>query len=175
MTDKEWKPTHYIKDCDLFPGNDQSLVGVILEMPECMWDGSSYINVVDGGGCVLTAEKSDLILITSEPPSVSEETKSTTAPHGGPSDYYDFNKGFCTANDIMEFLALDRWFGDALHMKDIFKACFRWGKKEGTSKEYDAKKIIYSAARLLRQYSGQEEMRAYLQSLLDDKQFGGKS
>lgn len=108
--------------------------------------------------------------ITSEAPQV---TSSPKAPHGGPSDYYDFDPGFCTANDVMEHLARDRWLGDALHMKDIFKACFRWGKKSGTSKEYDARKIIYSALRLLQQETGQKETREYLQTLLDDRQFGG--
>jgi hypothetical protein len=171
---EEWKPTHYVKEKHLFGGFSGAKIEVELGFKQLDWAEvfleDSYKK---GTYCIVRLEH--LIPITSEPPSVSERTKSTTAPHGGPSDYYDFDKGFCTANDIMEFLASDRWLGDALHMKDIFKACFRWGKKEGTSKEYDAKKIIYSAARLLRQYSGQEEMRAYLQSLLDDKQFAGKS
>jgi hypothetical protein len=171
---EEWKPTHYITNYHLFEDGDQTKIEVMLANVDThnaeVYDKQGY-----RWGLPYTANVEHLIPIASEPLSVTEETKSTTAPHGGPSDYYDFDKGFCTANDIMEFLASDRWLGDALHMKDIFKACFRWGKKEGTSKEYDAKKIIYSAARLLRQYSGQEEMRVYLQSLLDDKQFGGKS
>ena len=90
---------------------------------------------------------------------------------GGPSSYYDFPANATTLNDVMEDLAAKRWLGDALHLKDIFKAAWRWGSKEGTTKPYDARKIIYSAARLLMMYAGIEETRKTLQDMLDDKQF----
>jgi hypothetical protein len=47
----------------------------------------------------------------------------------------------------------------------------RWGNKGGTTKEYDARKIIYSALRVLQMLKGKDEVRRYLQSLLDDPQF----
>lgn len=95
---------------------------------------------------------------------------------GGPSSYYDLPESvedWKTLNDVMEYLS-EYWQGASLHFKDIFKAGFRWGRKGGTTKDYDARKIAYSGLRLLTMVSGKEETRKYLQSLLDDKQFGGK-
>ena len=107
------------------------------------------------------------------PPSrvTAYESKKTTKSDGGASSYYDFPAGATTLNDVMEDLAANRWHGDALHLKDIFKAAWRWGEKEGTTKAYDARKIIYYGARLLMLYAGVEALRTTLQSLLDDKQF----
>ena len=101
----------------------------------------------------------------------SSATETPIKSTGGPSGYYDFPAGATTLNDVMEYLAAKRWLGDALHLKDIFKAAWRWGSKEGTTKPYDARKIIYSAARLLMMYAGIEETRKTLQDMLDDKQF----
>ena len=112
-----------------------------------------------------------------EPPFKNTVTPSvtlTTKSDGGASSYYDFPEGAVTLNDVMEELAASRWRGDALHLKDIFKAAWRWGEKEGTTKAYDARKIIYYGARLLMLYTDVEALRATLQSMLDDKQFQTK-
>ena len=96
-------------------------------------------------------------------------------PTGGPSSYYDFPYSeWITTNDQMEYLAEHKWGKFGIHLKDIFKGLCRWGDKDGTSVEYDAKKIIYYGVRVLRMLVGVEKTREYLQTLLDDKQFGGK-
>jgi hypothetical protein len=84
---------------------------------------------------------------------------------GGPSDYYDFPFGAITLNDLIEHKNMD------FHRGNIFKACWRFGTKEGTSKVYDARKIIYSGARILMGLVGVVELRKTLQKMLDDPQF----
>lgn len=100
-------------------------------------------------------------------------TKTTKLePHGGPSSYYDlpFNK-WVTVNDMMEHLAEHKWGKYGIHLKDIFKGICRWGDKQGTTVEYDTKKIIYYGCRILMMISGKEGLRKYLQGILDDPQF----
>jgi hypothetical protein len=86
-------------------------------------------------------------------------------PDGGPSEYYDFPLHAITLNDLIEFKTMD------FHRGNIFKACWRWGTKGGTSEEYDARKIIYSGCRLLMGIVGVVEFRKYIQQILDDPQF----
>lgn len=90
---------------------------------------------------------------------------------GGPSSYYDFEPGWTTFNDFMEHKALHQWGGYALHLKDIGKALCRFGAKEGTTRGYDARKIIYSGLRLLMMIEGKGAVVAELQRLAADKQF----
>lgn len=91
---------------------------------------------------------------------------------GGPSRYYDMPfSEWKTSNDMMEYLAEKKWGRYGIHLKDIFKALCRWGDKNGTSIEYDAEKIIYYGARILRMTSGTKVLRDYLQKMLDDPQF----
>lgn len=90
---------------------------------------------------------------------------------GGPSSYYDMPKAAQTLNDVIEYLAYNRWLGDSAHLKDVMKACWRWGAKDGTTKLYDARKIIYSMARIIMHYAGVQEVRKLLQDILDDRQF----
>jgi len=93
---------------------------------------------------------------------------------GGPSGFYDFPfKEWETTNDMMEFLAANKWGPEAIHLKDIFKGLCRWGQKSGTDTLYDTRKIIYYGARVMRMLAGEEKTREYLQELLNDKQFGG--
>ena len=90
---------------------------------------------------------------------------------GGPQSYYDFDEKWRTFNDVAEWLAKNRWETETIQLFNIFKACFRWGNKNGTSKVYDAKKMVYYALRLYISLSSKADGRAYLQQLLDDKQF----
>tara|TARA_R110000744_G_scaffold184491_1_gene303914 strand:+ start:74 stop:547 length:474 start_codon:yes stop_codon:yes gene_type:complete len=93
-------------------------------------------------------------------------------PHGGPSAYYDFPfSEWVTSNDQMEYFATNKWLQYSLHLKDVFKACCRWGDKEGTSLEYDARKIVYSGLRLLMMIKGKEVVQEYLKELVEDGQF----
>lgn len=94
---------------------------------------------------------------------------------GGPSAYYDFPfKDWVTLNDQIEYIAEHRWGKFSPALKDIFKALARWGSKEGTTINYDAKKIVYYGLRVLRQAAGTDAVRSYLKELLEDPQFGGK-
>jgi hypothetical protein len=90
---------------------------------------------------------------------------------GGPSGYYDFPSGAVTLNDLLEDKGDKQWLGDSFHLSNIVKAAWRWGNKEGTTVTYDARKIIYSGARLLLKYAGVENLRKTLQDMLDDPQF----
>lgn len=90
---------------------------------------------------------------------------------GGPTSYYDMPQDCKTLNDVLEWLAVERWGKFSLHMKDVFKAGFRFGGKAGTEHEYDANKIIYFGCRLLVMVSGKRKVREYLTKLLNDPQF----
>lgn len=94
---------------------------------------------------------------------------------GGPSSYYDMPfKDWVTTNDMMEYLAEHKWGKFGIHLKDIFKGLCRWGDKEGTTVEYDTKKIIYYGTRILKMLVGVQKTREYLVQLLEDPQFKGK-
>lgn len=84
---------------------------------------------------------------------------------GGVSRYYDFPEGAITLNDLIEHKDM------GFHLGNIFKACWRMGTKSGTTTDYDERKILYSAARLIKKSSGVESLRKELQRLLDDPQF----
>ncbi len=90
---------------------------------------------------------------------------------GGPQSYYDFDPNWKTFNDIAEWLAVNRWGDHTIQLFNIFKACFRWGEKDGTTKIYDAKKIVYYGLRLYIMMTSKVEGRKYLQELLDADQF----
>jgi hypothetical protein len=107
-------------------------------------------------------------------PLVSVETPNKTSS-GGPSSYYDMPyELWVTTNDQMEYLAEHKWGKYAIHLKDIFKGLCRWGDKSGTTVEYDSRKIIYYGCRVLKMVVGTNELRAYLNELLNDKQFNDK-
>jgi len=93
---------------------------------------------------------------------------------GGPSPYYDFPKGCVTLNDLMEWKGDTQWGGDSFHLANVTKAAWRWGIKSGTSQAYDARKLMYSGARLLMKYTSKTELRSYLLQLLEDPQFSVK-
>lgn len=90
---------------------------------------------------------------------------------GGPAGYYDFPESWKTFNDFIEGKSQTQWLGFSFHLGNIGKALCRWGDKDGTSIEYDAKKIIYSGVRVLKMIIGVEATRLYLFRLLDDPQF----
>ena len=89
---------------------------------------------------------------------------------GGPSSYYDLNPDWVTWNDVMEGMAV-QWGAYSLHMKDVGKSLMRFGGKEGTSRAYDCRKLIYSGLRMLGMAEGKSAMREVLLRLLDDPQF----
>lgn len=90
---------------------------------------------------------------------------------GAMSAYYDLPKNAKTLNDIMEWKGDTHWLGDSVQLVNIFKAAWRWGTKDGTDKPYDARKLLYSAARLLMKHAGKEALNKTLRDMLDDEQF----
>ena len=99
-------------------------------------------------------------------------TKDQHISDGGPQLYYDLPfKDWVTVNDMIDYLSQKQWGWRSYIFKDILKACFRFGEKEGTTEAYDAKKIIYYGVRLLMSVTDKATTREYLQQLLDDRQF----
>lgn len=96
------------------------------------------------------------------------------ASDGGPASYYDFPAAWQTLNDYIEHKSGSQWGADSFHLANITKAACRWGDKEGTTKAYDARKIVYSALRILRRICGPEAVQEYLKELQADKQFQGR-
>jgi hypothetical protein len=102
-----------------------------------------------------------------EEPSANKKVSSD----GGPSNYYDFPPEWNTLNDVIETKSKYQWKEHSFHLGNIMKAVVRWGDKDGTTTPYDAKKVIYSACRVLKVLVGPNELRSYLGALLDDPQF----
>ena len=105
-----------------------------------------------------------------------DTTKDAVVQHsssnGGPSSYYDFPPNrWVTLNDLMEYKSTEHWLGFALHLKDVVKASFRFGVKEGVDNSYDARKIVYSGLRLLLMIKGRNEVANFLYDLSRDPQF----
>lgn len=133
----------------------------------CLWCGGNYY---EGYECKMCE--------TNEPDMLGEselegpELVAMVAPQGGPSKYYDMPfSEWTTTNDMMEYLAEHKWGRYGIHLKDILKGICRWGDKQGTTIEYDARKIIYYGVRVLQLAVGRTEMRAYLREILHDPQF----
>lgn len=130
---------------------------------KCGWyeaESLSYTKIEEGAFMVEAAE-----------PLEGAFMQKTTISDGGPSSYYDFPDNWNTLNDFIEDKSVHQWKGFSFHLGNIVKAVTRWGDKDGTSIEYDSKKIIYSGCRVLMMIVGKEKLRTYLRSLLDDPQF----
>ena len=109
---------------------------------------------------------------TVAPSSELTKTETPTTKTGGPAKYYDYPfKNWVTVNDMIDYLSQKQWGWRSYIFKDILKACFRWGQKEGTTEIYDAEKIVYYGVRLLLSVSDIKSVREYLQTILDDEQF----
>lgn len=61
---------------------------------------------------------------------------------GGSTSYYELPSGAKELNDLIEHKNMNFALGN------IFKACYRFGEKDGAEKIYDLNKIIYFAERL---------------------------
>lgn len=141
-------------------------------------DGSYkyYVKLTSGSGIYLSEQ--DLTFdVTQEfvrmPPTTEYVATTQVQSDGGPSNYYDFPSEWQTFNDFIEYKSVNQWKGFSFHLGNIGKAICRWGDKGGTTIEYDAKKIIYSATRVLKMIVGVDKTREYLKVLLDDEQFKG--
>ena len=66
----------------------------------------------------------------------------TKTSDGGSTSYYHLPEGATELNDLIEHKSMSFALGN------IFKACYRFGEKDGASRIYDLNKIIYFAERL---------------------------
>lgn len=102
---------------------------------------------------------------------VGSYTRERGKPTGGPASYYDFPDTWCTWNDLADFKSKAQWKEHSYHLGNVGKAIYRWGEKTGTSKEYDAKKIVYSGLRVLLMLVGKDKTAEYIKELQNDPQF----
>lgn len=150
--------------------NDSSYIGKVGTITKIHSGGRSCEIEYLGGNTQWAYFESDKIVKVEN----DDSTTTKVTPSGGPSEYYDMPfSDWVTTNDMMEYLAENKWGKYAIHLKDIHKGLCRWGDKEGTTVEYDARKFIYYGARVLRMIVGVPKTREYLKELLDNKQFGG--
>lgn len=68
---------------------------------------------------------------------------------GWTTNYYELPDDAKEMQDLIEYRDMN------FAMGNIFKACYRYGHKENTSKEYDLNKIIWYARRELRRLKGE--------------------
>lgn len=77
-----------------------------------------------------------------EPTTVTEVQQQPVKSDGGTTSYYELPAGAKELNDLIEYKNMNFALGN------IFKACYRFGEKDGAEKTYDLNKIIYFAERL---------------------------
>lgn len=94
---------------------------------------------------------------------------------GGPSSYYDFDPDWKTWNDFADYKSQAQWKEHSFHLGNVGKSICRWGDKGGTTKSYDARKIVYSGLRVLMMIEGKECVREYLEDLRENPQFSRDS
>lgn len=82
---------------------------------------------------------------------VVEADKKIKSDGGGGKNYYDLPDGATQLLDLIE----DRNMNG--NIKDIFKACYRLGKKDGISEEYDLKKMVLYSVRELGRVTGRKD------------------
>lgn len=76
--------------------------------------------------------------------SKNRKLKTQSGVTGWSSDYYQLPPGAKEMQDLIEYRDMN------FAMANIFKACYRYGHKANTSKEYDLNKIIWYAQRELK-------------------------
>ena len=120
----------------------------------------------------------DIELVSYSPSEYNPESKpshynqeGSIKSNGGPSKYYDFEPDWATWNDFADYKSTHQWKEHSFHLGNVGKVLCRWGDKEGTTKDYDARKIVYSGLRTLLMLEGKDSVREYLNSLLEDNQF----
>jgi hypothetical protein len=101
----------------------------------------------------------------------STEVSGGVESDGGPSSYYDFPADWKTWNDFADYKSTKQWKEHSFHLGNVGKVLCRWGDKAGTTKSYDARKLVYSGLRVLLMLEGEQKVRSYLESLLEDPQF----
>lgn len=70
---------------------------------------------------------------------------------GGGANYYDLPEGATQLQDLIEYRNMNG------SIKDIFKACYRMGLKDGTADDYDLRKMAYYSLRELGRVEGRKD------------------
>ena len=139
--------------------------------PEGLWDDE--VTHISGSAVYLLASfwqrADDLELVSDSLSSYNQD--GGIKSNGGPSKYYDFEPDWATWNDFADYKSTHQWKEHSFHLGNVGKVLCRWGDKEGTTKDYDARKIVYSGLRTLLMLEGKDSVREYLNSLLEDNQF----
>lgn len=115
--------------------------------------------------------KDDIKLVRPKDITEPDEPNKKGTSDGGPTGYYDFPPEWKTTNDYIEYKSKHQWKEHSFHLGNITKALTRWGEKDGTTIEYDAKKILYSIVRVMCATMGKKEAKAYVLKMMEDKQF----
>jgi len=86
---------------------------------------------------------------------MSKNTKLKTRSDvtGWSSDYYQLPPGAKEMQDLIEYRDMN------FAMGNIFKACYRYGHKANTTREYDLDKIIWYAQREKRRLNGRKRKK----------------
>ena len=111
---------------------------------QCGWDKSMckcYRNQTEEDNPYMPSEEEleDAEAVVRMFDRLQDEYKST----GWSSEYYELPEGATELQDLIEHREMNFAIGN------IFKAAYRLGNKEGSSKEYDLNKIIWFAQREL--------------------------
>ena len=90
---------------------------------------------------------------------------------GGGANYYDLPTGATQLLDLIE----DRNMNG--NIKDIFKACYRLGKKDGITEEHDLKKMVLYSVRELGRVTGRKDYIQLAKEIVHhhDNTTGGKN
>lgn len=100
--------------------------------------------------CGVTTPRDRRVLNPDEIDSLLGIGDTTVKSTGGPTIYYDFPEGATTLMDLIEHREMSFALGN------IFKACYRLGRKSGSDALYDIRKMEYFIQRLKAQYERDE-------------------
>ena len=143
-------------------------------------ESSYYECCADGDWCdtwYLTDDEAELVTAQDPPKAFDPVSKPShynqygIESDGGPSAYYDFEPAWKTWNDFADYKSKAQWKEHSFHLGNVGKSICRWGDKGGTTKAYDARKIVYSGLRVLMMLEGKDAVTKYLEALLNDQQF----
>ena len=95
-----------------------------------------------------------------EDESYKYESKVIHIGKGGSTSYYDLPHGAKTLQDLIEHRNMNG------SIKDIFKACYRLGKKDANSDIDDVTKMAYYALRELGRLTGTKDFMMLAQEII---------
>jgi len=79
------------------------------------------------------------------------KAKTMKSDGGGGKNYYDLPENPVQLIDLIEHCNMNG------NIKDVFKACYRLGRKEGAEEEYDVRKMVFYSLRELGRVTGRKD------------------